>query len=468
MKLIKILVFCACFTTCFVQAGINEKIAQEVKATGGFYGKYFAMTEGLESFCKKGKYIPEKFIEHFKKTLSPQMERAQLTLKKIPEQTKQDLMKVKEELLVDILEEDYKAFSQKSLGKASRTSYCVFYDDNYEEITENIVKGLKEKYPDWFVDESGKNKTHAGWLQFSTEGHAKSKGLDVQVDYPENWVKSEAKGFSLHIVQVFKEKSDNGDDTLAQCMIMVSDAGFFGESSQWKEAIESPEFTYEDFLPENSKLLFAQKRTYDNEPGILLEYTTETDYKGVGILQHVMSHNVFYKNYGISVQCTVGGPQYMEWDIKSKFKKLYDTFNDFGNSITINSKYKTPTHVNNNGAGVSQNKNLSKGNNNSNNLIDDLISPDTNKTVVFIELIISILFTWGLGLLIPLAIRYKLVKKPLKEFPAWITALIQGISMIIISEALGNHGKHFALILVTLVSHSILTHKKAGKNGKKN
>ena len=300
-----------------------------------------------------------------------------------------------------------------------------------------------------------------GLVQFSTEGYEKSKGLGVLINYPEKWMKTEAKG--PHIVQVLKEKDDNSD-TSTQCLIMIRGDAPFADSTEWKEVIESPEFDYGDFLPKNSKLLFAQKRTYDNEPGVLLEYTAETEYRGVKILQHIMSHNVFYKNYGISVQCAVGGMQYTDREITSKFKKFYNIFKDIGDSIIIN---KTSVNTSNNDGVIPQQTDASRQNNYSNNLVDDLISPYTNKTIVLIELIVAILFTWGLGLLIPWVIRYKVVKKPLKEFPAWITAITQGILMIIISEAMGNHGKHFALVLVMLVAHSILTRKKASKNGKK-
>ena len=85
---------------------------------------------------------------------------------------------------------------------------------------------------------------------------------------------------------------------------------------------------------------------------------------------------------------------------------------------------------------------------------------------------LSILFTWGLGLLIPYVIRYKIVRKPLKNGHAWIVALLQFAFMVTISIALGNNCKHYALCIVSIVSHSILIKdnkdKKVKKNDKKN
>ena len=71
------------------------------------------------------------------------------------------------------------------------------------------------------------------------------------------------------------------------------------------------------------------------------------------------------------------------------------------------------------------------------------------------SLILSIVFTWGLGLSIPLILRHLIFKRPLAKIWAIIIATINFILMLTAAIALGSQSKtHAALILVAFVSYS--------------
>lgn len=73
------------------------------------------------------------------------------------------------------------------------------------------------------------------------------------------------------------------------------------------------------------------------------------------------------------------------------------------------------------------------------------------------DLILSIVFTWGIGLSIPLVVRYAIFKKPLKQGWAIIIAGSNWLMMWILSDLMGSKSRtHGALILVAVASYFIL------------
>lgn len=80
-----------------------------------------------------------------------------------------------------------------------------------------------------------------------------------------------------------------------------------------------------------------------------------------------------------------------------------------------------------------------------------------------LELLIgSFLFTWVGGLILPIILRFVILRKPTKELYAVLVAGVIFIIQLILAEGLGNKGHHTALLLVAFVSYWIM--QKGNKN----
>lgn len=102
------------------------------------------------------------------------------------------------------------------------------------------------------------------------------------------------------------------------------------------------------------------------------------------------------------------------------------------------------------------------------NLLLQLIQSNS-RIGTMIDLITSFIFTWGLGLVIPYLVRYKVHKKQLKRrytVPLVIFIfLFQVIISILIHEYAGDgRSPSGALILVAFVNYLILRRKNQDKN----
>jgi hypothetical protein len=77
---------------------------------------------------------------------------------------------------------------------------------------------------------------------------------------------------------------------------------------------------------------------------------------------------------------------------------------------------------------------------------------------------VSVVITWGVGLLPPILIRYAYVKGPLDKHEAIATCVALGIFNLFLFLLLGSQSKsHMVLILIAIVSYAILRRKSAPK-----
>ena len=73
MKLIKILLFCACFVSCFAfAANVSDELVK-AQLSGRLLARKISFEEGLNSFCGKQGYVPKSFLDEFNKTFEKQM-----------------------------------------------------------------------------------------------------------------------------------------------------------------------------------------------------------------------------------------------------------------------------------------------------------------------------------------------------------------------------------------------------------
>ncbi len=79
------------------------------------------------------------------------------------------------------------------------------------------------------------------------------------------------------------------------------------------------------------------------------------------------------------------------------------------------------------------------------------------------DIILSIIFTWSIGLAPPLLARYIIYKKALAKKYAIAFVIIQWIVNVTIFEYLGSSSPHSALFLVGFISYGILAKEKEVK-----
>jgi hypothetical protein len=87
-----------------------------------------------------------------------------------------------------------------------------------------------------------------------------------------------------------------------------------------------------------------------------------------------------------------------------------------------------------------------------------------SKTDLFFGIIFSFLLTWGVGLFIPLLLRFAILRRPIGKTSAIVTISVLWVIDLIIFIELGSKSKsHFALLLVAYVSYHVLQLEKSKK-----
>jgi tetratricopeptide (TPR) repeat protein len=79
-------------------------------------------------------------------------------------------------------------------------------------------------------------------------------------------------------------------------------------------------------------------------------------------------------------------------------------------------------------------------------------------------LIISIILTWGIGLSVPVLIRYVFLRRPINKSPAIVIVVILFFLQLFMWIGLGSTNKsHFVLVLIAYVSYEILRKHNKGE-----
>ena len=200
------------------------------------------------------------------------------------------------------------------------SSSDLFAQSNIQDDLKNFNDGIKNK--------------------FSTVGHPKSRGLNIQIEFPNSWVKKQ--GERPHIVQKFSSSEDGGIAKVATLSVtpLPSDFKDFSDKDI-AENLFNPELA-ESMLPESSKLIVAKPTKYDGEPGILLYYITQLSRAGAEFTSLVVSHRFIYQHN--TVDFTIAYSMLITYTQKHISQQQSDSFLglaiQMGNSIILFDKYK--------------------------------------------------------------------------------------------------------------------------------
>jgi hypothetical protein len=176
--------------------------------------------------------------------------------------------------------------------------------------------------------------------RFSTADHPKARGLDIQVDIPNNWKKKE--GERPHIIQKFSSAGGDGIAKVATLSITPIPSQMKGfTDKEIADTLFDPKLAAET-LPENSKLVTASPTKYDGEPGILLYYVTQMSSVGANFASLVVSHRFLHKR--ATVDFTIAYSVLITSAQRSLTQQEGEAFLglaiQMGNSIILAQKYK--------------------------------------------------------------------------------------------------------------------------------
>ena len=170
---------------------------------------------------------------------------------------------------------------------------------------------------------------------FSTAGHPKSNGINVEIHYSDKWT-TLAEGKRPHIVQQFKDEQHN------YCLLQIRDAGDFLSTKQW-----ATEFQYmtprdfQDIAGEGINITNIKHVKYEDQAGVLMHIDTCMERVGVNLCMAGLMHMFGYKNSVILVQCLSAAPT--KTQARLAFERALPDFMLFGNAIVLPDRYTQPT-----------------------------------------------------------------------------------------------------------------------------
>lgn len=172
--------------------------------------------------------------------------------------------------------------------------------------------------------------------QFSTAGHAKAKGLSVEVKVPMSWMARE--GNRPNIVQFFKAEYGRSD---ASMLIGIREIPLPKGMKVTQKDIDAM-FTaasLKDFVPEGGVMLESKPIILEGQKGGMLVYEATAGRLELTITMRTLSYMVFYKNRLISIEFSVGGLMEDKTKLIAQFVKNRPLFMTIANSMVIRDAY---------------------------------------------------------------------------------------------------------------------------------
>ncbi len=273
-------------------------------------------------------------------------------------------------------------------------------------------------------------------LKYFSKGHSKAEGLNIEIKFPSEWQAKE--GNRPHIVQKFVSKDDP-----CTCNLLVKNTPETFSSKEWEEMIQDTEGVKNVLFSDiETKDIKVTPTKYSGIPGVLSEVVYKGEQAGITIFFNGISHILFFKDKMISLDCAVGTPKQ---EVSSELmKKYYSVFRKMGNDIILHNKYteedaeesvQKPTKIENN------------------NLISN-VSP-----------LIILIFAYGLGLLVPLIIRFACKKRLPKSLSFLIVFSLMLVQFVIIESFTSDYenNKYLGLLVAAFIGYGIIVEKEDSK-----
>ncbi|SMN12536.1 hypothetical protein SPBRAN_1495 [uncultured Candidatus Thioglobus sp.] len=189
---------------------------------------------------------------------------------------------------------------------------------------------------------------------YRTKGHSKSKGLDLQIEYPRSWSKREGK--RPNVIQFFSSNNGRGP---AGALIMTRDLVKEAQGELTRQEINSlqtlegsKELSLEVFSESsliemangmgmsNVRSVNTKRIIIDRWPGAVLDFIGDAQRLDLNITMYSRVYIAMYKNYMIFLSCQVMKlPNETREESEIKISKFDPLFRLMANSLIIQSQY---------------------------------------------------------------------------------------------------------------------------------
>jgi hypothetical protein len=203
------------------------------------------------------------------------------------------------------------------------------------EIETPVKETLLTFNPD-FQDKPALEFMRGFTRQFSTAGHAKAKGLSVELKVPMSWMSRE--GNRPNVVQFFKAEYGRSDASL---LVGIREFTPPKGTKITQRDIDAMFTTasLKDFVPEGGVLVESKPIMLEGQKGGMLVYDATAGRLDLTITMRTLSYMIFYKNRLISIEFSVGGLIEDRTKVIEKFIKNRPLFTMIANSTVIRDAY---------------------------------------------------------------------------------------------------------------------------------
>lgn len=184
---------------------------------------------------------------------------------------------------------------------------------------------------------------------FSTAEHPKSKGIELNIEYPDYWIFASGKRPNTLATFTSDYNNETTDYSNAVCVLTIkkfTDAEELLErtptKSDWEEiiiyikdntAIEFFESTYQ-----NAKVLSSKMTYFDKQPGFIAEGTGLAVRSGQEMYAHGNIYFFGYENKVIAISCSAYA--FTQETADKRFEIEKQNFAFVANSIIVMNQYK--------------------------------------------------------------------------------------------------------------------------------
>ena len=173
---------------------------------------------------------------------------------------------------------------------------------------------------------------------FNTTEHSKSKGLNLSIKFPENWIAHE--GAHPNVLKNFY-RNDKAD---VECIIIIKK---LPKTPTAKDIIGMKSISQiKAIVPKSGKYLNSNSLLkIDGEPAFFVEFYNErkvgNNLAGVDMKMYSSLYSIIYKDYLIQIGFSVSNsPQDLNDNLEAKYKSYNLIFKQIINSTIILSKWQ--------------------------------------------------------------------------------------------------------------------------------
>ena len=261
--------------------------------------------------------------------------------------------------------------------------------------------------------------------EYLTEGHKKALGVNFSLSYPSSWEAEE--GIRPHIVQKFTGQ------TLGSIspgfLIIIQDMETWEMALLEKEDLVDMLYEATDeMIPDGASNISKGKTQIDGEPAVWIKYYIQQERSGLKMGMFMFQYVSVFKGKMVLLQGSVGGPIDDYLVLEDSFNSYLPVFQGISNSLVFKDKWQDSNGANN----------------------------SSDKYRLF-TLALSVLFTWGIGLIPPVIARFVILRRCFSKQAAMIFSISFLAVNIVFFTILGSTTQeNVSLFLIAFASFAIL------------